>query len=203
MTSKETIGGNNRQGFWGVVILITILLSVVDSIGQSHFGFEKQKEYLYAQFEIDPGGSLDKEGFNSVFTIGGTGLIGYKGIPVDISVALQTIYTNKGNETSAIVRDYMDWAVQLQVTALSYERWDASIGLGGGMIHRDVDGSLATAFYRGIAQVNYHVSKRVVLTISTTLDYASDLPEDERRELTIPGHRYSGRFGLRYLLTKF
>ena len=182
-----------------IIIIALVALTAFTSNAQT-FGFEKVEEYLYIQYEVDPFGSLDKEGFNSVITIGGVGRMGYKGPLLDISGSVQTIYTNKHNETSQIVRYWFDWAAQVQSVVDISDRSQISGGLRGGIIHLDNDSTSGVGFYGGIMQWRYFFSKRLGAVISFTLDYASDLPKDERKNLWIPNHRHSGRGGLIFLL---
>ncbi len=190
--------GQKIKAWWVLVFLVSFIFTI-ECTAQTKYGFQKDKGYPYVQVEIDSGGSLDKEGLNSVITLGFTGEMGYNGPRFDISGSVQTVYTNKHNETSEIVRYYLDWGVQVQSIITLAQRWEMSIGARAGMIHLSNDSTSGVGFYGGIIQGNFWVSDHLAFVVSTTLDKASDLSEDERAQLTVPGFRYSFRYGVRYM----
>ena len=151
---------------------------------------EPKDGYKLFQLELDPLGSYDKEGLNTVFT----GAVKPKGFPIELGIGIQTLFTTKyvNNdgievEDGSFNLDYLDFQGQVQYLHNIGDRFQLLGGMHGGFLWRRDGAGMIWGF---IGTSRWFVSKkqRLALVMSGALDYR------EFREF-----RFNGRGGLAYL----
>lgn len=163
------------------------IMIVLFIIGVTILGFKANAQtfiegpvdnYWGIQFEIDPLGSLDKEGINTVFT----GVLKpLKKLPIEIGLGIQTIFTTKyvdkyerEQQGDVMKLDYIDAQIQAQYLVDITDRFQLLGGIHGGWVERQFGGGMVSGVI-GTARWFISKSQKWAITISGAMDRRQDI----------------------------
>lgn len=169
--------GNNFLVTTSVVILFGLIMFFADRCTAQVFMTEPiglGSRYVMVQAELDPMGSIDKEGINTVISVM---VKGWDDVPIEVGIGVQSVFTPIYVQDGYTVNNDGDWGLdyidaQIQVQGISNlgDRIQLLYGMHGGYLWRQT----GTGFIYGFmatSRIWFGRARKIGFVISYAYDY--------------------------------
>lgn len=157
-----------------LILAVLVMISLTATTQAQTFGYELPDDFTSVSIQIDPMGSFDKDGINSVLTFQAVDF----GV-IEWEVQCQTIFTTKYSNDNNMQLDYLDFQFGPGYMVGIGDRVALTGGVHGGFLYRGANNireSDSGGMIWGVTgKARVWFGKKIAFVVSTAYDHRSDL----------------------------